>query len=130
MNPVMKVFTKTRDKGKDPKLQNKGCEVKPRISRRLNPALGPVSAYEIWDKQVVYRDGLTDSYIILGKLAKVIDTSSEKDDVKAAQMVEAQLNRLRGEMREPNLVAIQLTTMFYMSVQYGPSYAIYLPKKQ
>ncbi len=64
---------------------------------------------------------------VLGKLVKTISTSRHRDNIRAAQIVEAELERMRGESRNPNLKAIQLTTGDSLTGKYSATYAIYGP---
>lgn len=61
----------------------------------------------------------------LGTLIKIVETVAEKDNAKASEIVRAEVERLRGETKDPTLEAIQLPGPTAML--WSPRYAVYKP---
>jgi hypothetical protein len=87
----------------------------------------------ITGRNVVHRhdsgiSSLTSTTKILGEVIKTIDTSVIPCNCMAADAVQAELERLRGEKKDPALQAIQLTSAFWFAnTEYTSVFAIFKP---
>ena len=62
---------------------------------------------------------------MVGIALAIIDTNHIKEDEKASTLVQAQLERIRGGMRDASVEAIQLTEG--LRAEFTPKFVIYMP---
>ncbi|MDD5340342.1 MAG: hypothetical protein PHV13_03765 [Candidatus ainarchaeum sp.] len=71
---------------------------------------------------------MAESTSVLGTVIKTMETGNIESDHRAAEVVLAELERMRGERKDPTLEARQLTTAFWFaSTVYLPVFVIYKP---
>ncbi len=85
---------------------------------------------EIVGEEVVAREKHKDPWFEdrhdkVGRLFKKVSTHHIKDDKEAARVVEAELERMRGELRDPSLEARQLTDIPFGT--FSTTFVIYKP---